>query len=44
MENVKLLNLNPNEWTLVGHRSYKTGPIEWEVHREFASACSASRT
>lgn len=35
MENVNLLNLNPNEWTLVGYRSYKTGPIEWEVHLEF---------
>lgn len=35
MENVNLLNLNPNEWTLVGYRSYKTGPIEWEVHSEF---------
>jgi len=36
MESVNLLNLNPNEWTLVGHRSYKSGLIEWEVHREFA--------
>jgi len=36
MENVNLLNLNPNEWTLVGHRSYKSGTIEWDVHREFA--------
>lgn len=36
MESVNLLNLNPNEWTLVGHRSYKSGVIEWEVHREFA--------
>lgn len=36
MENVNLLNLNPNEWTLVGHRSYKSGVLEWDVHREFA--------
>jgi hypothetical protein len=35
MENVKLLNLNPNEWTLVGYRSYKSGVLEWDVHREF---------
>lgn len=36
MENVNLLNINPNEWTLVGFRSYKTGVLEWDVHREFA--------
>jgi len=36
MENVNLLNLHPNEWTAIGHRSYRVGPIEWDVHREFA--------
>ena len=36
MENVNLLNLHPNEWTAIGHRSYRSGPIEWDVHREFA--------
>ena len=36
MESVNLLNLNPNEWTLVGFRSYKSGVLEWDVHREFA--------
>jgi hypothetical protein len=44
MENVKLLNLNPNEWTLVGYRSYKSGvPSNGTYTASSASACLASR-
>ena len=43
MENVNLLNINPNEWTLVGFRSYKSGVLEWDVHREFAERMFGKR-